>query len=734
MTPVTTISGDGTAENEASASGDAAASRKFIEEARSRFQIAEEAEHDLRRLALEDLEFRAGDQWPQREKANREADGRPCLVINRIPQFIQQVTNDQRQNRPSIKVHAVDNDADIETAKIYQGLIRHIEANSNADVAYDTAFDGAVTGGFGFLRVLTGYVSPTSFDQEILIKRIRNPFSVLLDPFHQEPDGSDANWAFVFEDISRDDYNAKYGESKLASTEGWDMLGNQAPAWMSSKGCRVTEYFYKEFEERDICLLSTGDVVLKAELAQVLQIKEAQGTPAQVVKERRAQIPVIRWCKMNGIEVLEKTDWPGMYIPVIPVYGQELDINGKRVLEGIVRNAKDPARMYNFWKSAETEAIALAPRSPFIVADGQIEGFEDIWATANRRNHAYLPYKPTSSNGQLIGPPQRSAIEPAVQAITQAAMLAADDIKATTGIYDSALGGRSNETSGVAIQRRNVQAQTSNFHFIDNLTRSLKHTGRVLIDLIPKVYDTERTSRIIGEEGDHRIVTLNAPSEDNGKAVDYQLGVGKYDVTVDVGPSFATKRQEAAASMLEVTRAVPQLIPVAGDLIVKSMDWPGAQEIAERIKKTLDPKLVDDPKSKNQQVPPQIQAQMSQMSQMLEQVTSKLNQAEDELDKKRLEIESRERIEMKKLEVQLEIKRAELDAKDSLALLSAQISELEGRQRMLGGDRPIEDLTQDSQMPQQPEAEMGMEQDLTGEASPGLPMDPQGPMTYDDQS
>lgn len=693
---------------------------KILDEAKARFKLAEEAEADNRRLALEDLEFAAGKQWDDRIRSDREQDGRPCLVINKIPQFIQQVTNDQRQNRPSIKVHPVDDNGDPETAKVLQELIRHIEYNSNAEVAFDTAFEFAVKGGFGYYRIVTEYASPISFEQEILIKRIPNPFMVYFDPSSQEPDGSDANFAFVSELLTEDEYKAKYPNSKLSNKDEWQSVGDQAPSWMPDQSARVVEYFYKEHREEKIYLLNTGETIKESELPEMLP----EGI--EIVKERTAQVPTICWVKMNACEILEKTEWPGAYIPIVPVLGSELNINGKRTLAGIIRHAKDSARMYNVWASAEAEAIALAPRAPFIAAEGQLEGYENEWANANRKNFSVLTYKPTDVKGNPVGPPQRHAFEPAVQAITQARMLASDDLKATTGIYDAALGAKSNETSGIAIQRRNVQAQTSNYHFIDNLTRSLRHTGRILIDLIPKIYDSARVVRIIGEDGSQRVVKVNDPNFiEPGKEKPYMLDVGKYDVTVDVGPSFQTKRQEAVASMLEMTRSVPQIMQIAGDLLVKNMDWPGATDIAERLKKTLPPNLVDDPESKTQPIPPQIQAQMQQMNQMVEQLTQKLHEQTDIVENKRLELESRERIEMKKLEVQLEIERAKLDAKDSLALLNAEIGSIEQRLNLLNQNVPIEhdqEFYSDPNGGMPADQEMGM-QEPTGGFSPGLPME-----------
>lgn len=710
---------------------------EILKEAHERFAVAEEAEKEERDDALDDLEFAAGKQWPDEIMQSRQQDGRPCLTINRLPQHIKQVTNDQRQNRPSIKAHPVDDQADPETAKVIQGLIRHIEYNSSADAAYDTAFESAVRSGRGYWRVITQYLSPTSFDQEILIKRIRNRFSVFFDPYSKEPDGSDANFAFITEDISREEYARLYPDSQLAKSGDWESMGNAPDGWMDGKSARIAEYFYKDTQEVTLCQLSDGRVVLKSDLASIppAVTPDGQVIPPQVVRERRTSVPTIRWCKLNACEVLEKTDWPGSYIPIVPVYGDELDINGKRILKGIVRDAKDPQRMLNFWKSAETETIALAPKAPWLIEEGQIEGYERDWETANRRNHAYLKYKNVSVNGSPIPPPQRQSFEPAVQAITQAAMLAADDLKATTGIYDAALGARSNESSGIAIHRRNVQAQTSNFHFVDNLTRSLKHTGRILLDLIPKIYDTARTARIIGEDGEQKVIKINEQFDQDGKPALYDLSVGKYDITVDVGPSYASKRQEAAASMLDLSKAVPQLVQIAGDLMVKNMDWPGAKEIADRLKKTLPPGLADDPATQNQKLPPEAQAQMQQQGQLIEQLTAKLNEAQDQLQHKRLELESKERMKMAELETQTTIELAKLDARDSIVLLQSQIKQLENQMRILGAGQPIPDITQEqvSQDLAQPDsqgaypgAEFG-DGGLypTGGESPGQPLEGQ---------
>lgn len=663
---------------------------EIIEHAKKRFKLAEEAWSEIRAEALEDYRFRSGDQWPTELKHQREMDKRPCLTINRLPQFIQQLTNDQRQNRPAIKVSPVDDLADPETAKVFQGLIRHIEYNSDADTAYDTAFDGAVTGGFGFFRIITDYVSPESFDQEILIKQIKNPFSVYLDPYSQEPDGSDAKWAFVFEDICKEDYEEAYGESKLSKMSDWRSLGDSAPGWFDEDSCRIADYYTTEYKTETIYLLSDKSVVKKSELPEILP----EGI--YVVNERKTQIPIVKIYKINGLEILEQTEWLCEWIPVLPNYGNEIIVDGNRILEGVVRHARDSQKMYNLMVSSEVEAIALTPKVPFIGAEGQFEGHERKWASANSKNHSYLEYKPVELNGSMAPPPQRQFGETAIQAITQSKLMSADDLKATTGIYDAALGNRSNENSGVAIQKRANQAQTANFHFMDNASRTKRHAGRILVNIIPKVYDVERAITIIGEDDEEKQIFINKIFEDKGEQKHYDLSKGKYDVTISQGPSYQTKRQEASEFMIQFTQAVPQAGQFMGDLIAKYQDWPGADKIAERLKKLLPPEMQEE----NKEVPPQVQAQMQQLSQMNEQLTQALNQAQDQLETKAQELEFKRQIEEAKLNMQAAKMQADMqmqlakieadmrkellkqDAADSRFAFNQEINQLDKKQKM----------------------------------------------------
>lgn len=664
------------------AQGDA----EILRVAHERFRMTEEAESDFRRKALDDLKFSIGEQWDERDKAGRAEDGRPCLVVNKLQAHLHQLVNDQRQNRPAIKISPVDDKADVETAKIRQGLIRHIEYASDADTAYSTAFDSAGRCGVGYWRVVTQFADALSFRLEARIKRIADRFSVYLDPAASEPDGSDANWGMIIEDLTKDEYEAQFPNSKLASRD-WESLGSQSPEWVKKDGARVCEYFYKEFEKTTICLLSTGEIVRKDQLPKA---PGALPPGITIKKERETLVPVIKWVKLNAIEVLEKTTWPGSgkYIPIVRVIGEEVVINGVKHISGLIRSAKDPQKMYNYMVSAEAEAIGLAPRAPFIGVEGQFENNEHLWRTANRKNHAYLPYKAVALNGTLAPPPQRNAFEPATQAITNSRMMSSDDLKSVTGYHDAAIGAQSNEISGVAIRSRVNQAQLSNLHLVDNLSKSIRYTGRILNDIIPYVYDVAQTARIIGEDGTEEVVRINEEFERHGQMVRYDLGRGEYDVTVSSGPSYETKRQEAVATILDLARSYPNIMQIAGDKLVANMDIPAAKEIAERMKKALQPGLDDD--KGDQKIPPQAQAQMQQMNQMIEQLTQQLNHRTQQVEQKTLELESKERIEFAKIQANIEIELAKMGSQESQFLLQQQIAQINQRLSLLDIDEPID--------------------------------------------
>jgi len=568
-------------------------------EALERFDKAEQFEKVNRELADEDLRFAAGEHWPEDIRRQRERANRPCLTNNRLPAFIAQVVGDARQNKPAIKVHPVDSGSDPEIAELYEGLIRHIETASSAPVAYLTAFEHACTGGFGHWRILTDYCDDDSFDQEIKIKRIQNPFSVYWDDNAKEVDKSDAEWCFVEEMMTKEAFASKYPKDAPTDWEG-EFVGTDFNGWLTTENqVRVVEYWRKKHVKRTIYQLYDGSVVDEVPEGEV------------AFREREAYTSKIERYVLSGKGILEgPEEWPGKHIPIVTITGPEEWVSGRVQYRSIIRYAKDPSRMYNYWQTAITEKIALAPKAPWLVSQKEVEGLEHYWAASNVENRAYLPFNPDPVLG---GRPARNQPAAINSAEIHQAQQSIDDIKATTGIHDASLGNQGNETSGRAILARQREGDTATFAWIDNLARGINRTGRIIIDLIPKIYDAERTVRILGEDGTSEMMDVNQPNVDAmGMIHGYlnDLTVGKYDITVTTGPSYSTKRIEAAESMMQFIQAFPAAAPLAGDLIAKAMDWPGADEIAERLKSTIPPEILNEEKT-----PEEMQAMQEQMAQ-----------------------------------------------------------------------------------------------------------------------
>lgn len=663
----------------------------IITEALQRFKQAEDAENDWRNTGLEADKFANGEQWPRNVKQAREVESRPCLTINRMMQFVRQVTNDARQNRPSVKIDPVD-DSDKDVAEILEGLVRHIQVASNADVAYDTACQSQVTKGWGYFRVITDYCDDDSFDQDILIKRIKNAFSVYFDPYCQEPDYSDAKFAFVVSDIPMAEFKREYPKADTESLV-FTTTGDTPPDWASNDTIRVCEYFSVEEKTHKLYQFSDGMTVSGEHAENVRKAAEAAGET--IVKERDAKVKTVVWRKITASEVLEEKEWPGKYIPIIPVLGEDIDIDGKRHLTGMVYNAMDAQRQYNYMSTAQTEAIALAPKAPFVMAAGQVEGYEAFWKNANNIAYAYLPYNAMNVDGQSVPPPQRMQAEPPVAAMVEATQKAAEDMKATTGIFDANLGAKSNETSGKAIMARQKEGDISNFHYIDNLSRAIRHLGVILIDLIPKIYDAPRIVRIVKPDMTSKMMPINQPVDGKNQPIQpgqqpqdgvskvFDLTTGKYAVTVEVGPSFSTKRQEAADAMTQIIQAAPEIMQICGDLLVKNFDFPGADEMAERLHAALPPQLQSQGDDATP-VPPQAKAQMAQMQQMIQQLTQAVTQLHQEKTSKSMELESKERIALNNNQTDLIIEQISQEGKAANALLMAQLDAINAKLAHVG--------------------------------------------------
>ena len=629
---------------------------EILAAARSRLDLAMSALSESREDENDDLKFYAGSpdncwQWPADVLATRGAvqgqtiNARPTLTINKLPQHVRQVTNDQRQNRPGAKVIPVDDNADIEIADIYNGMIRHIEYISDADVAYDTACENQVAYGEGYIRLLTEYCDDDTFDQDIKIGRIRNSFSVYMDPTMQDPTGADAKYCFVTEDLTRDEYERMYPDSAPITTLQSLGVGDQSISnWLNEDTIRIADYYYIDYDRATLNLYP-GNATAFAGTPEDKQLKAFYGKP---LKSRESDRPKVRYCKINGYEILEQREWVGKWIPVIRIVGNEFEVDGRLYVSGLVRNAKDAQRMYNYWVSQEAEMLALAPKAPFIGYGGQFEGYEDKWKTANTQNWPYLEVNPDVTDGQggVLPLPQRAQPPMASSGLLQAKAGAAEDIKSTTGQYNASLGMGSNERSGKAILARQREGDVGTYHYGDNLARGVRHIARQLIDMIPKIYDTQRIARIIGEDGETKMVKINPDqpqavnkiTNDQGIVIEkiYNPGVGKYDVVATTGPGYATKRQEALEAMAQLLQGNPQLWQVAGDLFVKNMDWPGAQEMSKRFAKTIDPKLMSDGEDNPalaaaQQQMQAMGAEMEQMHTMLQNVSKSLDMREIEV-------------------------------------------------------------------------------------------------------
>jgi hypothetical protein len=600
-----------------------------IQEAIEFLKLANDADTMNRQEALEDLKFGGGDQWPVELQNSRNLESRPVITVNKVDNYCRQVSNQQRQQRPRIKVHATNTHEDMVDAQTIQGIIRHIEVNSNADHAYDNAFEYAVRMGWGFMRVRTDYVSEDSFDQEIYIDPVDNPFTVYYDPNSVAPDGSDADRCLITTMMPKAEFRKMYPDADDGGTSFTQRgTGDSQSEWITKEDIRLAEYYYTVKEKATLYLLSDGTATF-ADDKDFFKRLDAYGIT--VVDKRDSYKKTIKYVKITAVEVLEERDWAGKYIPVVPVYGRHIVIGDKRKKFGMIRYAKDPQRMYNFWQTSITEGVALAPKAKWLLAEGQDEGHENDWANANIKSFPLLRYKQTDIDGRPAPPPTRLQPEPPQTGIMAAAMGVDNDIKNIMGIFDPAQLGQGN-ISGKALNGQQQQVDMTNFDYYDNLTRSIAHIGKICLDLIPKIYDTERVMRIIGDDGKPELLTIN--QRDSVGRVLNDITVGQYDVVMETGPGYNSKRQEAVDNMLPLLSAAPELMKVAGDLVFRNMDWPGADIIADRLA-AVNPMAQIDEKSK---VPPQIQMQLAISKKQIEQLTQALK-AQEVLIKQRQDVE-----------------------------------------------------------------------------------------------
>lgn len=660
--------------------------------AKAYFERAQAYEAAQRSDELDDIRF-VGllQQWPEEIRRIREADpqgARPCLTVDKVNQYKNQIVNNIRMNSPSIKVRPVDDNADIEVAEVYQGVIRHIESESKADLAYDWASEGSVDSGLGFFRIVTEYVG-SSFQQEIKIKKIPNRFSVYRDPDSYEVDGSDQKECLITEMVTRKYFKKMYPKADQCE---WASSTGDTDTWIGENELRLAEYFYCDYVKDVLYLLETGDSIYESEYKN----KYTPENAPQIIDQRPADRKVIKWAKLSGNEVLEESTFAGSFIPVIPVFGIVTVVDGRMYWRGIVRGAKDPQRMYNYNRSTIAESLSLTVKAPFIGAVGQFKTAARRWQNANRVNYAYMEYDPVTTNGNLAPPPQRQGFAGVPTGLLQDIETSEHDIQAGLGMYQASIGQDSNAKSGRALNAQRQQGDVATFHFPDNLAKSVAHAGRIIVDIIPKYYDTQRVIRILGEDGSQEFAQID-PSQPEAMRKErgqdgaikkiYNLGVGTYDVIATSGASFASKREEGAEFITQLVQTSPDLMPIVGDLLFKAMDMPYADEISERLKKMMPPQLQEQPEGGES---PEVQAVKQQASQIIEQLQGQIeaaNQAMAEAEKEAQELvakanASESKAEVDRLKAENDAKKVEIEGfkaetdrlaleKDKMELLAA---------------------------------------------------------------
>ena len=590
-----------------------------IQQAMEFLRQVNDVDSNNRAEALDDVRFSAGDQWPVDVQNSRILEARPCLTINKVDAYCRQIVNQIREQRPRIKAHGMNTQSNEKQAQIITGICRHIELQSDADQAYLNAVDYAVRMGWGYIRIHTDYVKDDSFNQEIYIKPIENPFTVYFDPNSIMADGSDAERCLITTLIPKKTFSAQYPDAEIdqgfVSRGTGDVIGD----WIQKEEIRIAEYWYTERESVVLIQLSDGSSIYEDEYDK--KIGEKLGV--EIINKRDSVRKKVKWCKVTAMQVLEEGEWAGKYIPIVPVYGQSTIVQGKHKRFGLVRMAKDPQRMYNYWSTALTETVALAPKAKWLLAEGQDEGHENEWAQANIKAMPVLRYKQTDIDGRQAPPPVRQSPEQPPTGAMAAMQSMNLDLQAVIGIYDPNQLPQGIQ-SGKAIQGQQMQSDMTNMHYYDNLTRSIRQVGRIILDLIPKIYDTQRAMRIIGDDGKPEIMTINERKMDEQgiERILNDVTIGEFDVVMDTGPGYNSKRQEAVDAMMALFQAEPALVQVAGDLLVRNMDFFGADVIADRLAINNPLAQIDDMAD----IPPPIQMKLKQDQATIQQLQQQLQQ------------------------------------------------------------------------------------------------------------
>ncbi len=643
----------------------------FLALARRRYDDAINADRENREAGYDDVKFVASEQWPDAIKRARELEGRPCLTVNELPQYVRQVTGDMRLNRPSIKVAPAE-DGDVAAAEVIEGLIRSIEDQSDATRVYVERLEDACRSNMGFMRVTTDYASDEAFDLDLRIRGIQNPFSVIGDPASEDPTWRDARFVFVYDDMPIEEFRAQYPdaatsgfETSTAGTADSEAGRSTMQGWRTADTVRVAEYWVCEYETVTLALLGDGRTVVASD------IDGLAGQGVAVLKVREARRKKVRQYLISGTEILSGPhEWPGDRIPIVPVWGECYRVGSRKLRKSLISDAKDAMRMKNFAHSAYVERTAMAPKAPWLVTPKHIEGFEQDWRGLATGNPSVLPYNPDPVSGTI---PQRVAPAPIEAAWVQEMALATDMIKSTTGIYSASLGQQSNETSGKAILARQREGDVGSYVFVDNCLSAVREVGRILVNMIPFVYDAPRTVRIIGPMDEQAVAQINQPGGPD-------LTFGKYDVSVQTGPAFSTRRVEAAESMIAFSQAVgPQGAMLIADMIAKNSDWPQADEVAERFKAMSQAML--PPQGPQPPDPAMVAAEQKMQADMA------MKQMDLQAGQQKMQIEmAKAELEIQKIQMQIQMQREAhaVQRETQSAEMNARAAEL-GTQEMVAG-------------------------------------------------
>ncbi len=690
----------------------------FLKEMRDRHTQLDAAEKQQRRRENEALKFYAGEQWPEELLEARKGQpgngkmpplpARPTITINKVREPVRHVLNEERQADMGIEVVPADDfeglvgPIDPTEIELREGFLRRIQRQSHAKDARTWAFERAVIAGRGYYGVLTQYVPGKSFDQEIVLQRFYDQSSVGLDPEHEQPDGSDADWAFgggVNLPLAR--FKQEYPDAKASAyaDADWRLAEEQEPGWFLSDGeqrfVRVVNYYYTTRTTRELVQLETGAVVWEDEL-----VPESK----PVVTDRRTvTTPTITWAKVAGHDVLDETEWPGKYIPIVKVMGDEMQPYDKQHRAmGMVEPAIGSNRGFNYMVSKEVETVGLAPIPPWIMAEGQMEGHEAAWQASATRAITALQYRQKDLDGMPAPPPTRTQVDVPIQAIAIAIREFDQAIKTTTGIPDATLGNIDPSLkSGKAIQALLAQAQRGTSNYLDNLARSITYEAQIINDLLPKVYGRPgRLARILNTQGETQAVLLHQPFTLQGpegqqrpvavppgqpappEAKTYKLTPdANFNIAIKVTKSYDTRREEEANTIGQLIAAEPQLMGVFGDLYFKYQDGPGHEEMEQRARAVLVPP-VQALLSGKDQVPPQAQALIAQGQQAIQALTQELQKAQQIIQTKQVESQaklqeaqmdnaSREKIALINASVGLEKTQATLDAENARTYVDA---------------------------------------------------------------